>query len=205
MTEETLIAAIETRMGNKVELIENQWGRFLLFDSIQSPGTKVLSTIGLSLYEMPVHEKHKGEEHCELYFQLPSYWNLKATENPNFNWVFYWLNRLKHFVIEHHTWFAHGHTMPCGKDKKPLSETMQQNAFLLTRPIELHMDLAPFQVEETLVHFLAILPLYSDELDYKMAKGTVKMMEKFKHVQVTEKLDDFRKSVVRSKWSLFRK
>jgi hypothetical protein len=42
-------------------------------------------------------------------------------------------------------------------------------------------------------------------MDYKQGKGTLKLLDKFKHQGVSEKLDDFRSSVLKRHWKFFGK
>lgn len=165
----------------------------------------LLLTNGLSTYKMPVHEKEVGNEHNELYFCLPSYWDINAKDSLTMNWVFDWINRLATFVVEKNTWFGHGHTMPCGKDKKELSPTMKQNHFFLSRPIYLKDELIPIELPDYKVQFLAIIPVFEKEVEYKLHRGTLKFMDKLNTQGVSEKLDDYRGSVLKSKWRLLRK
>lgn len=165
----------------------------------RSPVTVVM-TNGLSEYEMNVPEILKGLEHNELYFCLPSYWDLEDLDNPNMNWVLPWIQRLTDYVLDKQTWFGHGHTMPCGKDMESLSPTMHQNHLFLSNPILLEKELEPLKVNGKQVHFLAIIPMFPDEMDYKQGKGTLKLMRKFLSHGVTELLDDYRKTVLSSKW-----
>ncbi len=170
---------------------------------LRSPVTVVV-TNGLRNYRMPVPEKMEGREHNELYFCLPDYWEWEDASNDRMNWPFHWIQRLAKFVVEKETWFGHGHTMPCGAGAPSLSETMKQNFFLLADPMLLEQELAPVEVDGKTVHFLAIVPIFKNEFEYKQARGTFKLMQKFSNKNVTEKLDDFRGSVLRNKWR-FRK
>lgn len=167
----------------------------------RSPVT-VIMTNGLSEYEMNVPESLKGLEYNELYFCLPSYWDLEDIDNPNMNWVLPWIQRLTDYVLDKQTWFGHGHTMPCGKDMVSLSPTMHQNHLFLSNPILLEKELEFLKVNEKNVHFLAIIPMFPDEMDYKQGKGTLKLMRKFLSHGVTELLDDYRKTVLSTKWRL---
>lgn len=162
----------------------------------------VVVTNGLSDYKMPVPEKYAGREYNELYFCLPDYWDLKDESNPRMNWIFPWIQRLANHAIQKNTWFGPGHTMPCGKEMTSLSETMLQNHFLLSEPILLERELSPLQVNEKAIHFLAIVPIFPDEMDYKQGKGTFKLLQKLHQHGVSELLDDFRSTVLRSKWRL---
>ena len=195
--------SLEKRLNKSVQIIENELGSFILFQPNQASTCNVLMTNGLSDFKMPVHEKHIGEEFNELYFLLPNYWNIEAIENQNFNWVFSWLQRLKNFAIEKNAWYGHGHTFPCGKEMNPLSESMRQNHFILTRPIELDEDLAEIVLEDRSIGFLGVIPIFEDEMDFKQGRGTVQLFEKLRTFNVTEKLDDFRNTVLKSRWKSY--
>lgn len=169
----------------------------------RSPVTVVM-TNGLSDYTMNVPEVLKGLEHNELYFCLPSYWDLEDDENPTMNWVIPWIQRLTNYVIEKESWFGHGHTMPCGKEMNSLSPTMHQNHFFLSNPILLEKELAQVKIGDKSIQFLGIIPIFPDEMDYKQGKGTLKLMRKFLAHGVTELLDDYRKTVLSTKWRLTR-
>jgi hypothetical protein len=163
----------------------------------------ILMTDGLSEYCMPVPEKQQGHEFNELYFCLPSYWLFNDASNPQMNWVFPWIQRLANYVMKQKTWFGHGHTMPCGKEMLQLSATMKQNHFFISSPILLEEELAPIQLANKTIHFLAIIPIFPDEMDYKQGKGTFKFVQKLRNHGITEKLDDYRGTILRSKWRFF--
>ena len=170
---------------------------------LKSPVT-VIVTDGLSEYKMPVHQKYKGREFNELYFCLPSYWEWEDTMNPRMNWTFHWIQRLVKHVVEKETWYGHGHTIPCGADATRISETMHQNHFILSDPILLQKEMEPMRSGDKTINFLAIIPVFQKELEYKIARGTLKLFTRLANNRVSEKLDDFRGSVMKSKWRLKR-
>ena len=170
---------------------------------VASPVT-LICTNGLSNYKMPVPEAEIGNEYNELFFCLPSYWEWEDINNPQMNWVFNWIQRLSKYVVDKKTWFGHGHTMPCGQDMQSLSSTMLQNHFILINPILLEDEMAPVIVDGHRVNFLAIVPIFGDEMDYKQGKGTVKFLRKLIGKGVSEKLDDYRSTSLKSKWRLRR-
>ncbi len=166
---------------------------------LRSPVT-VIVTNGLSDYCMPVPEKLIGEEFNELYFCLPSYWQWEDMDNPQMNWVFEWIQRLSKYVVEKESWFGHGHTMPCGAEMKSLSPTMKQNHFFLTRPMLLEQEMAEMKLDDKTVNFLAIVPIFLKEFEYKQSRGTLKFVRKMITKGVSELLDDFRQPITKSKW-----
>ena len=200
--------ALAARFGeHRVQALPTVEGEIplLLLDlELASPVT-VLMTNGLSNYNMPVPERLMNRNFNEIYFCLPSYWEWEDTENPQMNWVFPWIKRLAKYVVDKQSWFGPGHTMPCGVAQERLSATMQQNHFFLTDPIYLDEELTPLKVGEKKVYFLGIIPIFEDEMDYKSGKGTFKLLQKLSNAGVTEKLDDYRGTVLRSKWRLLKR
>lgn len=198
---------LEKRFGaHRVMDVPREEGQFplLMLDLELDSPVSVLMTNGLSDYEMPVPEKWKGREFNELFFCLPSYWEWEDMSNPRTNWVFDKIDFLAKYVLENKTWFGPGHTMKVSKEGGSLSETMKQDYFILSKPLLLEQELATMKVNGRDINFLAIIPIFSDELDYKMGKGTHKIVQKFRQKGVTEKLDDFRGTVLKSKWRLRR-
>jgi hypothetical protein len=164
---------------------------------------KVLTTKGLSDYKMPVHEKYEGRENIELFVCLPSYWDLES-DNENFTWPIYWLRKLAKHVVEKNAWFGPGHTIQCAKDYAQISPNMKQNHFILADPLLLNEELSPKQIDEKMIHFLSLIPIFGGEMDYKQAKGTYKLLKRFANKGISEKLDDFRESVLNTRMKFFR-
>ncbi|MBL1281127.1 MAG: suppressor of fused domain protein [Fluviicola sp.] len=201
---EQLIERFGEQSVKELPVAEGEIPLLIVDLALKSPVTLIV-TNGLRDYKMPVPKKWEGREFNELYFCLPSYWEWEDTENPQMNWVFYWIQRLAKYVVEKETWFGHGHTMPCGEDAKPLSATMKQNYFMLSDPMLLEKELAPIMIGEKEVNFLSIIPLFRGDFDYKQSKGMFKFTDKMIGAGVTEKLDDFRGLIAKRKWRLKRK
>ncbi|MCE3295448.1 MAG: hypothetical protein K0R65_1162 [Crocinitomicaceae bacterium] len=164
---------------------------------------KILMTQGLSDYRMPVMEKFTGKEHNELYFCLPSYWDLDDHTNPEMNWVFDSLFRLQKHVLDKQSWFGAGHTIPFANPLTTISANMKQMYFFLDDPNFVKEQLKPLELAGKTVHFLGVIPIFEDELDYKIGKGTYKFRKKLAHQDVTELLDNYRSTVLKSKWRFF--
>lgn len=160
-------------------------------------------TDGLSTYNMPVPEKHEDENFVELYFCLPSYWDLQEP-NPNFTWPLEWLEKLGNHAINKQTWFGHGHTIQCYSDFSPLSSSLKANHFFMVRPVLLEEELENINIGSKKITPLGIIPIFGEEMDFKQAKGTLKFLKRLIHKNVDEKLDDFRESTMKGRIRLFR-
>jgi len=201
-----LLPFLSERFGaDQIHTIERNHESFTLITLLNSNELRVLMTNGLSNHRMNVHEKHVGEEFVELFVLLPSYWKLDELENPRMNWVFDWLTKLKKHVIEKDTWIGNGHTFSTGKEMDAISPTMLQNHFILSNPMELAQELAPIQMPDKRVYFLSLIPIFADEMDYKQGKGTAKLFSKFALQNITEKLDDYRSTVLKTRWNFLAK
>ncbi len=202
-----LLTQLTNRFGidniQKIEQINGDLYPLVLINTGSDRKAKILMTVGLSDYLMPVDQKHSDKSRIELYFCLPSYWDISDINNPNFNWVLSWLQRLTKYVVEKNTWFAHGHTIPAGNPPEQLSPTMKQTFFMFSNPIALEEELSPLQIGEDIIHFLAVVPLFKDEFEYKTARGMFKLVQKFEAKNFSEILDDYRVSAVRKKYILF--
>lgn len=205
-----LIIELEKRIGkdNLVEISpKNQDDLPLII--ISSPirsGIKIVMTNGLSNFKMPVPEKFADRSFNELYFCLPSYWEVDL--NSPSDWTYSWIQKLAKHVVTKNTWFGPGHTIPNGNPPQALSTTMKQNHFILFEPILLNEMLKPLTISEgelsKTIYFLSIVPIFNDELDYKMGISTFKFLQKFTAQGNSELLDDFRGSCLKSKWRFFK-
>ncbi|MFA7274998.1 MAG: suppressor of fused domain protein [Crocinitomicaceae bacterium] len=176
----------------------------LQLDLNEQSAITILVTCGFSNYKMPVHPRHEGQEYNELFFCIPKYWDLDEKDNPNRQWPVEWLEKLTNHAIEKETWYGPGHTIQCYSDYRSLSDLMKQNHLMLIEPILLKKEMAPISIGEKTVYFLAGMPIFGEEMDFKQGKGTYKLMTKFLNKNHNEKLDDYRESVLRSRVRLWR-
>lgn len=206
MTE--LVKNLHKRFPNaEITVLEKQADSaidLLLISTVKRSPIQLLMTCGLSTYKQPVPDKYKTLQHIELYFCLPSYWDLKAEDNPSMYWVKPWIQKLARYLVDKGTWYGVGHTFPNGNPSVAISPTMLQNYFLLNTPTYFSEELQPLELTDKTIEFLAIVPIFEDELDYKMGKGTYKLQKKFFDKNITELLDDYRMSTLKNKWRVFR-
>jgi hypothetical protein len=184
-----------------LEGIENY--PFILLEIQMRSNIKVLMTSDLSVYKMPVPEKFSAKEYKELFFCLPSYWDLENQDNEEMNWVFEILFKLQKHVKTKKTWLGVGHTFPFTNPISAISKTMNQKYFFLSEPIFVKDKFNPLIFENKTIEFLSIIPIYEDEFDYKVGKGTYKFQKKLAQKNVTELLDDYRGTVLKNNWKFF--
>ena len=128
-------------------------------------------TMGMGAYHMNVPEElaEYKLERAELAIALPEDWKLDQESMQNERW--YWpvrlLKVLARLPIASDTWLGFGHTMD---NEQPFAENTQLCAAILTGPqnTEDGGEVCTLSGGEE-VNFYQVIPLYRDELDYKMA------------------------------------
>lgn len=150
----------------------------------------LLFTDGLRHYKMNVPEAVDEPEHCELYFCLPDYWKLdkEALHNPNFNFPIHWIKQIMSVPIERDTFIAEGHSFPAGNPPKALSALTKQQAFILSKPV-IAEPMNKIADENGEINFLGIVPIYKQELNYKLRHGSKKFFERFNRGGNNEKVN----------------
>ena len=174
---------------------------FTYFEIPEIRDCRILMTKGLSNFKMQVHPKHEGEEFVELYMFLPSYWSENEWKESKNEWIFSCLSKAKNHVINSNVWYGHGHTFSTKIDGALIFNGIEQNDYIISNPIVLKDFLKPVHSNNRVIRFLAIIPIYKKEREYKEARGTFKLFEKFRQFGVTEKMDGYRESVMKSRWS----
>ena len=173
---------------------------YFFIEAPEGKSCNILMTSGLIEYNMPVDDTEQAKVHKELYFVLPDYWSLKLIEQEKYDWLFATLSKLKNYVLDHKTWYAEGHTMPANKDLAELSSQLKQTYLMLCNPIYIKDELSPILLGSKEISFLGILPIFRNEFHHKQAYGTNKLISLFESYQITERIDEYRTNLVKSRW-----
>ncbi len=139
-----------------------------------------LVTMGMGAHRMNVPEElaEYQLERAELAIALPSGWKLDENSMQDENW--YWpvrlLKALARLPIASDTWLGWGHTMD---HQEAFAEDTKLCAAILTEPQNVDEEsgicLLPGGEE---VNFYQVVPLYREELEYKLEHGAEALMEK---------------------------
>lgn len=139
-----------------------------------------LVTMGMGAHRMNVPEElaEYKLERAELAIALPGNWKLKREDLKNERW--YWpirlLKVLARLPIASDTWLGFGHTMDNEED---FAKGTKLCAAILTGPQDTEdgseVCILPNGEE---VNFYQVIPLYRDELEYKMAHDADALLDK---------------------------
>ncbi|KAA5539933.1 suppressor of fused domain protein [Roseiconus nitratireducens] len=165
-----------------------------------------LVTSGMSDRAMSPPEGAEELAYTELMVCLPSDWKLDENsleESKNY-WPIQWLKYLARFPHEYETWLFDGHTVPNGDPAEPLDPSNDFIGWLLTFPSTVPQEFIELKLsDDKSIYFLAIVPLFQNEMDYKLHKGTAKLLERFDQAGYNEVIDVGRKDVTKRRFWRF--
>ena len=186
----------EEEMNAVEEHIQQYFGKFEnVFHELDSPDIHVdicvvppseerdyytLVTMGMGAHRMNVPEElaEYKLERAELVIALPGNWKLKHEDLKNERW--YWpirlLKTLARLPIASDTWLGFGHTMDNEED---FAKDTKLCAAMLTGPQDTEdgseVCILPSGEE---VNFYQVIPLYREELEYKMEHDADALLDK---------------------------
>ena len=192
----------EDEMSAIEQHIKNTFGEFEnVFHELDSPDIHVdicvvppserrnyytLVTMGMGAHRMNV-PKELAEyklERAELAIALPPDWKLDKDSMQEQRW--YWpvglLKVLARLPISNDTWLGFGHTM---EKQSPFAEDTELCAAILTGPQDMDLDTCgevcnlPGGEE---VNFYQVLPLYREEMEYKLEHDADALLERLEAV-----------------------
>lgn len=163
-----------------------------------------LVTSGISDLPMRPPEQAKGCEFAELLICLPADWPLDQNdfrEERNY-WPIQTLKFLARFPHKYDTWIWWGHTIPNGDPPQPLADNTALCGVILAPPVLFPAEFFQLEIDEaTTVHFFSVLPLYIEEMNFKLQKGTDDLFDLFDRHRITPLVDLRRPNVCqKSKW-----
>jgi hypothetical protein len=159
----------------------------------------VLFTTGMAERPMAVPEEAESYRFAELMVCLPADWPLTETafKDEQAYWPVRWLKQLARFPHEYDTWLGWGHTVPNGDPAQPFAPNTGFCGMLLLPPVSLSSEAwrIPLQGERE-VQLYSLTPLYAEEMDFKLRRGTEALMDRFEEAGVTDVVDVRRPNLV---------
>jgi len=163
-----------------------------------------LVTSGMSDRPMTAPEGAEAYRYGELVICLPPDWQLsmEAFEDERWYWPVRLLKVLARFPHEYDTWLYIGHTVPNENPPQPYAQNTKLCCALLMPTLlsgdgfrELEID------EQKTICFYSVIPIYRQEMDFKLKQGLDPLIDRFDKEGVNELLDVARKNVCKkSSW-----
>lgn len=171
----------------------------------------VLWTSGMSDLPMTLpdgdYDKSEGER-AELLMYLPGDWQLggvgedAAKMSDEYYWPIHWIKYLARFPHKYHTWLAMGHTLPNGEEYAPLGAGTQMGGFFFLPPISLGPKYPGVNTltckDGTKINFLWAIPMYKEEIEFKLEEGFDAMLDLFSEKNFPRVLDPKRENYMKA-------
>ena len=150
-----------------------------------------LVTSGMSDKPMTTPEGIEDANYAELSICLPEDWKISEEDfkdEANY-WPIRWLKYMARFPHDYKTWLGWGHTIPNGDPATPFAENTALNSIVLLPSIILGEAFYELKLPSKTIHFFALIPLHTEEVDLKLKEGLEALFDGFDKHQVTDLLD----------------
>ena len=154
-----------------------------------------LVTVGMSTYPMNTPDGQSEYKFGELMISLPNTWKFddESIKDFKYYWPIFCLKWLARFVHEYKTWLGIGHTIPNGDPPEPFHESIGFSGMLLLPSILFpKSNVCKISILKR-IHFYALHPLYTSEMNFKLDHGMEKVLDMFDAHKISEVIDTSRK------------
>ncbi len=165
-----------------------------------------LVTSGMSDRAMNAPEGMEAMRFSELIVCLPANWPMTQEDwnDEAHYWPLRWLKILARFPHEHNTWLWQWHTIPNGDPAEPLAPSLNLTGVILLPPLSVPTAFRELRIDdEKTIHFHAMVPLTTDEMQLKLDQGAEALFDGFEKHAVNELLDVTRASTIQRRASWF--
>jgi suppressor of fused protein SUFU len=155
-------------------------------------------TSGMSDKPMKTPPGAEAYQYSELLICLPPSWSMKqeSFSDESVYWPLRWLKILARFPHEYDAWLGVFHTIPNGDPAQPYAKNTRLCCAMLTHPMLFGDSPMELRVSpQKTIHFYSIVPLYKEEMEFKLKNGRSALTDKFIDNNVSELLDPKRKNV----------
>jgi hypothetical protein len=166
-----------------------------------------LITSGMSDLPMTTPEGTDLPKYAELILSLPPDWPLtkEAFADGRNYWPIRLLKTLARLPHEYETWLGFGHTVPNNGDPaEPYAENTKLCCALVYQPLLVPEPALALKIDdEKTIWFYSVVPLYEEEMNFKLKKGSGEFFKRLQRQEVNELLDIKRKNVCKKPRWLF--
>jgi hypothetical protein len=157
-------------------------------------------TSGLSTLPMAAPPQYPQFRYSELFLCLPKDWKMEEEDfkqESNY-WPFRCLKFLARFPHEYKTWIWLMHTIPNGNPVRPFSDDTKLCCSLIAPPKRVPERAYRLRInKDKTIHFHSVIPIYKEEMEFKLKYGAEALLERFEKNGVDELLDIRRPSAVK--------
>jgi hypothetical protein len=165
-----------------------------------------LITSGMSDLKMDIPDHIDSPEYLELMVTLPYDWEITDESFLNEKW--YWpVRQLKYLARMPHkysTWFGFGHTIPNGDPAEAYDKSTGLSGLIILPAATVPSEFRSLTInDEKTIHFMSLVPLYGEEMQLKLDKGSDALIEKFIEHKLNDIIIPNRKNLAKKRFWFF--
>lgn len=158
-----------------------------------------LVTSGMSDRPMNCPEPLQEFRYAEILICLPPSWplNLNEAQDPDTYFPIEWLKILARLPHQYDSWLSYGHTIPNGDPPEPLANNTQLCCCLLSEPLLVEEEFLKLEINnKKTIYFLSLIPIYREEMEFKLSHGSDALLSRLDEFEITELLDIHRLNMI---------
>ena len=183
---------------SEIEVIDNficdMFGNYKnVFHEIASPDIHldVCITMGAGAYKMAIPEKWQKYQldYAEYVIYLPKDWNINSGTDSDY-WPIKTLKDVARLPIWCNTWLSYGHTTQSDEEGSAYAPNTRFNSVVLNYAENRNGDIRLVMPSGKVINFYEIIPMYPEELQFKMENGADALFEKFEEKGIQYRVVD---------------
>jgi len=198
------------KIESTLDAIENDHVHILIYwvKPAEDRPFHTIITSGMSDKPMLVPKGLEEHQYAELCLLLPKEWPVETLvhhddnnfENEHHYWPMRWLKMIAGFPHKNETWIGNGHTIPNGEDADNFADNTRLGCILLLPSFSLGGDFFTLKrAEDKTIRFYCMYPIYREEMNFKLEKGSDALVEKFEKNNIRDIVDIKRVNTCRKK------
>lgn len=150
-----------------------------------------LVTMGAGAYAMNIPKQWEKYDiaHAEYIIYLPKGWNIQSNDEKDY-WPMRVLKSTARLPIQCDTWLSYGHTAQDDEEGSAYASNTRFNSVILDCAENEQGDIRLRTSSGKTINFYEVVPLYPEELEFKMNTDAATLFEKFKEKGIQCKVVD---------------
>jgi suppressor of fused protein SUFU len=165
-----------------------------------------LVTSGMSDRPMSIPDGADVPKYVELMVTLPGDWRLdqRSLDDETWGWPMNMIKGLARLPHKHQTWLGWGHSVPNGNPAQPMAPNTKLCGIVLVPSISAPPAFHKLRIDDDKeITFLAVVPIYEEEMDLKLRLGLDALLDKFDEAKLGDIIDIARSNVARKRFRFF--
>ncbi len=148
-------------------------------------------TMGAGAYKMAIPDQWKDYnlDYAEYVIYLPKDWNINSGADEDY-WPIRTLKSTARLPIDYDTWLCYGHTLQSDEEGSPYASNTGFNSVILDFAENKKGDIRMIMPSGKVINFYEVIPLYPEELKFKIENGADALFGKFKEEGIQYKVLD---------------